>query len=301
MANSLLAEAASLTDQGQKFRARLISEGTGSSATYPGDVLQRDGATALPVGTQIFFDHLTETEKWDRDGNHSIRDLVGITLTEAQWVEEERALYADVRFFGDHANFIAEAMDYVGLSVEIRSFELNEQGAVEYLGYSPLNAVSVVPRAGRDGKVTALLESYRENRGKIGTDENDGKEGHMKPEEIQALAEALVEGLKPSFEGLREALVPVTPEVAPAEDAADEDVVDRAEIVEAAIDAGLSKSARERVLDAVAGGTTLEEAIKAEKALREEILKEAKVEVTPGTYKGASTATDGDYSVGAWK
>lgn len=294
----MLAEAAKITNTGQKFRVRLISEGTGSSATYPGDILARDGASTFPVGTQIFFDHLGESEKWERDGNHSIRDLVGVTLSDAEWIEEERALYADARFFGEHSNFISEAMDYIGLSVEIRNFELNEQGAVERLGYSPLNAVSVVPRAGRDGKVTALLESYHENRGKMGPDENDGKEGHMKPEEIQALAEALVEGLKPSFDGLREALVPAKVEEVP-EGAKDE--VDRAEIVEAAVEAGLTKAARTRVLDAVEAGATLEEAIKAEQALREEILKEAATDVNPGKYKGAASATDGDYSVGAWK
>lgn len=281
----ILKEASSLTTAGQKFRARLISEGTGSSATYPGDVLKRDGATAMPVGTQIFFDHLTENDKWERNGNHSIRDLVGVTLTEAEWVEDERALYADVRFFGDHASFIAEAMDHIGLSVEIRDFDLNEVNAVERLGYSPLNAVSVVPRAGRDGKVTALLESYRENHGKISDDENDGKEGHMTPEETKALAEALAGALKPSFDGLAEALKPAV--VEPVEDNSDEDTVDRAAIVEAAVEAGLSKTARARVLVAVEGGETLEEALASEKTLRDEILAEAKTE-DAGTYKAGT-------------
>ena len=117
----------------------------------------------------------------------------------------------------------------------------------------------------------------------------------MTPEETKALAEALAEALTPTFDGLREALTPKPVEV-PAED--EEVTVDRAEIVEAAVEAGLSKAQRTRVLAAVTAGETLEEAIKAEQALRQEILAEQHKEETPGTFKG-DLSTDA-FAVRGW-
>lgn len=289
----LLKESSTLTSTGTKFRARLISEGTGSSATYPGDVLQRDGATALPAGTQIFFDHLMESDKWERDGNHSVKDLVGVTLTEAEWVEAEKALYADVNIFSTAKDFITEAMEFVGLSVEIKNFTLNESGAVEYLGPHPLNAVSVVPRAGRDGKITALIEGYREKSDTLVIEDgkDTGKDESVKPEDIQKIVEAMT----PLFDGLKEALTPKEPE---KPEAGAEEAPDHGDIVEAAIDAGLSKSSRARVVKAVDDGATLEEALKAEKDLREEILKESATQ-HGGTVKTAADA-DFDARVTGW-
>lgn len=65
-----------------------------------------------------------------------------------------------------------------------------------------------------------------------------------------------------------QALTPAVPE--PNEEP------DRAAVVEAALEAGLSKTARSRVLTAVEAGSTADEAIAAEKALKDEILAEAK-------------------------
>lgn len=75
-----------------------------------------------------------------------------------------------------------------------------------------------------------------------------------------------------------EALKPVVPE--PSED----ETVDRAAVTESALDAGLGKAARSRVLKAVEDGASTEDAIKAEKALKDEILAEAKAstEDAPG-------------------
>lgn len=64
-------------------------------------------------------------------------------------------------------------------------------------------------------------------------------------------------------------LTPATPEPTEAPD--------RAEVIEAALEEGLSKTARARVLKAVEAGESPEDAIKAEKALKDEILAEAKV------------------------
>lgn len=288
-----LVENASFTTEGVKARIRLISEGLGSSGIYPGDVLRRDGAMAWPSGTQLFMDHLTTSDEWERDGNHSIRDLVGVTLTDAQFVEGEKALYSEAKFFANAATFISEAMDYIGLSVEACGEIVN--GIIESINPSPLNAIAVVPRAGRDGKITELIESYRES-GKIINEDLKHIEKEDKPmdeKDIKALAEALAAALAPSFTAISEALVPKVVEVKP-------DEVDIVAVVEAAHEAGLPKSARNRIAEAAKTGGDYKVLIEAEKADLEEIRKAVITEsASEGkvTLSGSSTTT---YDVGAW-
>lgn len=288
-----LREATSLEGgAGKTWLVQLMSAGVGSSATYPADVLERDGATAFPRGTQIFLDHLTDEEDWQRDGSHSIKDLVGVTLEDATYEPTTESLRAPVKWFNGFESFIEEAKDFIGLSVEV--FAIMAEGVTESLVSSPFNAVAVVPRAGRDGKVLhSLIESYRETHGTITSDDNTetGKGSNVTPEEIKALVESLVE---PIVKGVTEALKPAEP--VPAEESA----VDRADVVEAALAEGLSKTARTRVLAAVEGGSALAEAISAEKALRDEILAEAeKVNESAGKIKSADAANE-DFKVGGW-
>lgn len=77
--------------------------------------------------------------------------------------------------------------------------------------------------------------------------------------------EKLVKELSEKFDALAESLRP-----------AETEAVDRASVVESAIEAGLSKSARARVLVAVEGGASPEDAIAAEKTLKEEYEAEFK-------------------------
>lgn len=115
------------------------------------------------------------------------------------------------------------------------------------------------------------------------------KEEAMDEETAKALV-AQVEALSTAFEGLVESLKPPV---------AEEGEVDRAAVTESALEAGLSKTARERVLKAVESGETPEDAIKAEKALRDEILAEATDE-SNGTGRiresGKSVLSLDDYS-----
>lgn len=114
----------------------------------------------------------------------------------------------------------------------------------------------------------------------------DEKEVSM-DKDIEAL-NTTVESLRADLAALVEALKPAAEE--PKEE------VDRAEVVESAIKEGLSLTARGRVLKAVEGGASAEDAIKAEKALRDEILAEAKASDEGGSngriVEGASSDRD---------
>jgi hypothetical protein len=299
-----LKEASALTLKGSKYRVRLISAGKGSSGLYESATLQRDGASAFPAGTHIFWDHLTDDEDDARGGNHSIKDLVGVTLTEALY--ENDALHADVNFFSHVAPLIHEIKDHIALSIEA-SGEIRE-GVVESIKPSPLNAISIVPRGGRDGKILELIESYREsqNDGNIGNNEpvkestqEDGKDQGMKPEDIQALAEALKEALSPALTEIKEALKPVEPVVPEQTDAPK--VADVAEAVVVAFPK--SEASRKRVYEALDAGTELDDAIAAEKALVESVRKEFDAESNDDDTvirEGHRKTEDDDFTVGGW-
>jgi len=301
----LIESNAKVSLSGTKARIRLISEGVGSSGTYPANVLERDGATAFPAGTQIFFDHLTEGEAWDRGGQHSVKDLVGVTLTDAEYDSTERALYSDARFFESAAPFIADAMDFIGVSIEADGVKVD--GVVEGLLPSPLNALAIVPRAGRDGKITSLIESYRESHDKISTDENTshepGKDKGMKPEEIQALTEALTKAVTESVSGavtglaesLKEALKP-----APAAEVEEDAAPDVAAVAEALVAADLPETARKRVYEALNADPKADvtKVIEGEKAYVAEI--RGSVATGVGRIHEGATKTD-DFTISDWK
>ena len=297
-----LAESATAQVVGTRARIRIISEGIGSSGTYPADVIQRDGPAAWPAGTQIFMDHLTESDQWERDGSHSVKDLVGVFESAPEFDAADNALYANARFFEAHAPLIKDIWEYVGLSVEAGGTITD--GIVEAIHYSPLNAVAIVPRAGRGGKITALIESYRETHGKIMTEGADapaepGKDKGMTPEDIQKIAEALALALAPSLSEIKEALKPAP--VVVTEDA----TADVATVTEALVAAGLPESARKRVYEGLKTDPKADVAkvIEAEKAYVAEITETFKATAetdTDGTLREA--AKNGvDFSIGAWK
>ena len=262
----------------RKGKALLISEGVGSSGTYSAELLQRDGASAFPAGTHIFANHLGNEEAWERNGSRDIRDIIGVTTEAATWDESERGLVAGIEIFPHARDFVESIWEHVGLSVEA-SGVVSEDGVVEALVYSPLNAVALVPVAGRGGKVQGLFESFRESYGSITNDESvtDRKDSGMTPEEITSVAEALAEALKPSLTAIHEALTPAEPIVK------DEDGEDASVIAEALVASELPTSARTKVYEAVKTGVKVADAIATEKTYITELLAESK---TDGEFNG---------------
>lgn len=108
---------------------------------------------------------------------------------------------------------------------------------------------------------------------------------------------AFEDEIKESLSALAEQVGSLIESLKPAGDAPEENVIDRAAVVESALEAGLSKSARDRVLKAVEAGSTPEDAITAEQALRDEIVKEyAASETESGTGGYVRESAKGDKS-----
>lgn len=290
-----LRESSTLASRGAKRNIRLISEGQGSSGLYSGVLLERDGPVAFPAGTQIFFDH--QDDDHDRGNSHSIRDLVGVTLTDAAF--HEGALNAEAQFFSHYSEFVDEIANFADLSIEASGSV--KDGVVESLHPSPLNAVSIVPRGGRDGKILELIESFRES-GKIENvkpdpnkvQEDAGKDKGMTPEQITALAEALKTAVKESFTEIKESLVPAKPAVQ------ETDAPSAADVAEALVVSGLPAEARTRVYENLKNDNDFAKAIENEKAYVDSIRESLKTgaEATDDTVVKESSAGTHDYKFG---
>lgn len=294
MTDSILKESATLAvadKNTQKAHATLITEGQGSSGHYSAEVLKEHGPKAFPKGTQVFYNHKTESDVWERSGSRDITELIGVTITESVWEESTKSLTADIEFFSNARQFVSEAMPYVGLSVEA-SGVISDDGIIEAIIPHPNNCVALVPNAGRGGKIESLFESFRDTHGKLNPDDVDtGKDEGMKPEDITAVTEAVKAALEPLFESLKPA-EPETPSETEGEDTAT--------VAEAVASADLPKSARSRVYESVSAGTPVAEAIKAEQEYIAELQESAAQTQDTGRVREAGKANDFDGTVGLW-
>lgn len=150
------------TDLGAgKYRVLVISAGTGSSGEYPPETL-REAATKKLVtsGTHSYWDHPSSSEDLDRP-ERSVRDLVGVFTSDAQWDESLQGLTADYQVFSPFRPLFEEMAPYVGLSIRGGGEVEIRNGKRVITSLEAISSVDVVTRAGRGGKVLSLLESAR--------------------------------------------------------------------------------------------------------------------------------------------
>lgn len=260
---------------GKRWRARIIeADRWGSSAYYPAEVLERDGARVFTNGLPMYLNHPSETEKYDRP-ERSVQDMVGKLVSDA--VFEEDGLYADVEFYDSFVTTINERAEDVGLSV--RASGLTEDGEMDgrygpiLMGLLAAESVDVVTRAGAGGKLTSILESEREV---AGTPIEENKEGtsvtDVTKEDFDAFKSEFLTALTEAFNGLSESLKPAVIEATEEktevveEAKKDEHEVDVVAVATAVAEAELPAAAIARISGEVAKGVELEEAIKAEVA-----------------------------------
>ena len=274
-----LKEQATLSDvTGGKVRIRLINEGQGSSGFYAGEMLETYGPAAFPKGTFLYFNH-------ENPESRDIRDAFGATLEDAVFEDENKGLWAEAEIFSSHQTFIKEIAKYAALSIEATG-ERDENENITELTPNPFNAVALVSRGGRDGKIAEILESAE--YANVVNNETQRKDAGMTPEDIQKIVEALSAALAGEFAKITEALKPAEPEPV------NEDAIDPADVAEALISAELPKSARKRVFKAMESGVSLEEAIKDEA----EYITELRGSVEQN--RVVAGTSDFDFSVTGW-
>ncbi|GAA2346877.1 hypothetical protein [Dactylosporangium salmoneum] len=152
---------------GGRLLVQLISEGWGSSGYYAGSVLEQAARDRrFPAGLPLFLDHPSATEEHDRP-ERSVRDLAAVLTEDARWDQSRRALIAEAKALPTYRDLLTDRdfVEAVGLS--IRAGGLAEYGTAEgrdgliVKEITEAQSVDFVTRAGRGGKVLALLESAR--------------------------------------------------------------------------------------------------------------------------------------------
>lgn len=159
-------------DGPSRLSVLVINPGWGSSGYYSAEALQEAARDRVfPAGTQMYLDHPTETESWERP-ERSVRDLAAVLTEDARWDASVPGLVAEARVFAPWRQTIADMADTIGVS--IRAAAETEFGEAEgrtgtlitklLEGYS----VDFVTKAGRGGKIVSVHESKVDEARNVG-------------------------------------------------------------------------------------------------------------------------------------
>ena len=254
---SFSSEASSLGDG--KYRIRIIVPGQGSSGIYTAENLA-ESAPLFKAGTEMFIDHPTETEEWERP-ERSIRDYAGVFLEDAT-VGEDGALYTVCKVFSGVNDLIKDKWEHIGVSINAWCADpISENGIVPPI--AGVRSVDFVTTAGAGGGIVDLLESNR--------NDNYVKEAGM-DKEIESKFDELKASLIEALSSKLEAAV-ATIQEAKAEEPTEEASVDVDSVLEAGrkiAESGLPEAAIVRVREAVKAGADVDSALESERAYLKE-------------------------------
>lgn len=241
-----------------KYRIRIIVPGQGSSGIYTAENLAAS-APLFKAGTEMFIDHPTETEEWERP-ERSIRDYAGVFLEDAT-VGEDGALYTICKVFSGVNEIIQDKWEHIGVSINAWCNEpIAETGVVPV--FAGVRSVDFVTAPGAGGAIIDLLESNRNNS--ITKEGTVDKEIESKFSDLDTKLTSLIESLSTKFDSI----------VASIKESKEDEKVEEASVdVDAAIEAGkkiaesgLPEAAVARVREAVKKGADVESALEAERA-----------------------------------
>ena len=272
-----------------KYRIRIIVPGQGSSGIYTAENLA-ESAPLFKAGTEMFIDHPTESEEWERP-ERSIRDYAGVFLEDAT-VGEDGALYTVCKVFSGVNNLIKDKWEHIGVSINAWCNEpIAETGVVPV--FAGVRSVDFVTAPGAGGAVIDLLESNRNNS--ITKEAGMDKEIESKFSDLETKFATLIEALGSKLDSV----------VTSIQESKEEEKVEKASVdVDAAIEAGkkiaesgLPEAAVVRVREAVKKGVDVESALEAERAY----LKEAvAATATPVEDKSAEVSLKESFGKIGW-
>lgn len=253
-------EASSLGDG--KYWIRIIVPGQGSSGFYTAENLA-ESAPLFKAGTEMFIDHPTESEEWERP-ERSIRDYAGVFLEDAT-VGEDGALYTVCKVFSGVNELIKDKWEHIGVSINAWCADpIGEDGIVPPI--AGVRSVDFVTTPGAGGAIVDLLESNRNDNyvKEAGMD----KEIESKFDELRGEIASVIEALGSKLEA-----AVATIQEAKAEEPTEEASVDVDSVLEAGrkiAESGLPEAAIVRVREAVKAGADVDSALESERAYLKE-------------------------------
>lgn len=151
-----------------RMTIQLITPGWGSSGYYSAEMLEAAAkAKVFPAGLQMYVDHPSESEKWERP-ERSIRDLGAVLVSDGSWDPTRRAIVAETQVFSTFAGALGEMRDAIGVS--IRGAGTSQHGEAEgrsgpiVTSLESMQSVDFVTQAGRGGRILEVLESQRPSK-----------------------------------------------------------------------------------------------------------------------------------------
>ena len=148
-----------------RLKIGIITPGWGSSGYYPQQVLENAATERVyPKGTQMFLDHPTETESYDRP-ERSVRDLAAVLETDAVW--DGTGLVAEAKIFKAYRELLTDPDLAANIGVSVRGSGEATIGEAEgrrgqiFTRLVEGKSVDFVTKPGRGGRVLAVLESAR--------------------------------------------------------------------------------------------------------------------------------------------
>lgn len=173
--NESVALAASTSPSG-RLRIKIIDAGQGSSGTYPAATIKAAVEAGLfSKGLHMYADHPGGTEAMDRP-ERTIRDLAAVLDSDAEYVESEKAAYAEAKVFPNWREVITEMANDIGVSIR-GTAEVDDSGNSRTITkLVTVESVDFVTKAGRGGKIAEVLESYRPAAQVLEATANDTRE-----------------------------------------------------------------------------------------------------------------------------
>lgn len=245
-----------------KYRIRIIVPGQGSSGIYTAENLA-ESAPLFKAGTEMFIDHPTETEEWERP-ERSIRDYAGVFLEDAT-VGEDGALYTVCKVFSGVNELIKDKWEHIGVSINAWCADpISETGIVPPI--AGVRSVDFVTTAGAGGAVIDLLESNRnDNYVKEGTVD---KELSSKFDELKDAFASAIEALGSKLDSTVAAIQ--ESKVEESDEKASLDVDSAIEAGRKIAESGLPEAAIVRVREAVKAGANVDSALESERTYLKE-------------------------------
>lgn len=277
-----------------KYRIRIIVPGQGSSGIYTAENLA-ESAPLFKAGTEMFIDHPTETEEWERP-ERSIRDYAGVFLEDAT-VGEDGALYTVCKVFSGVNDLIKDKWEHIGVSINAWCNEpIAETGVVPV--FAGVRSVDFVTAPGAGGGIVDLLESKRNNN--LTKEEGMDKEIESAFSELRTEFASLIEALGSKLDSvvasITEAKVEEVEEK--VEESAPVDVDSMIDAGEKIAESGLPEAAIARVREAIKNGVDVDSALEAERSY----LKEAAASTaTPVVDESTQVSLKESYAKIGWK
>jgi len=146
-------QATPIADKPGELLVTLITPGQGSSGFYSAECLEAAGTDKVfPAGTQMFLDHPTESEQYERP-ERSVKDLGAVLTEDATW--NGTALVVPAKPFSQHKELLSEMQEFIG--------DLSESGVVlSTEGLQPSARGARVSRV--NGRVSAVDGPFAETK-----------------------------------------------------------------------------------------------------------------------------------------